>query len=97
MLFSFAAPFWDCPPLFSFFPSFFFPLFFPSNVGSSPGAGRGLRLPLSFSPPLARGPASLVYIPLPIFGDLKVPPTALPTHPTPPHLCGVQTLSPPLQ
>lgn len=32
MLFSFPAPFWDCPPLFSFFPSFFPLVFFQCGV-----------------------------------------------------------------
>lgn len=35
---------------------------------------RGVGLPVSFAPPLPLSPASLVYIPLPLFGDLKVPP-----------------------
>lgn len=45
MLFSFPAPFWDCPPLFSFFPSFF-PLFFP-KCGSPlmPREGSGYWFP----------------------------------------------------
>lgn len=47
-----------------------------------PREGSGYR---AEGPPRPLGPASLVYIPLPLFGDLKVPP-----------LCGVQTLSPPL-
>lgn len=53
-----------------------FPLFFHSFFPKwgSPLMQRGVRLPVSFSPPLPFSPASLVYIPLPIFGDLKVPP-----------------------
>lgn len=64
----------------------FFPLFSP-KWGSPLMPQRGVGLPVSFAPPLPLSPASLVYIPLPLFGDLKVPPP----------LCGVQTLSPPLQ
>eukprot|EP00066_Takifugu_rubripes_P027876 XP_011617142.1 PREDICTED: tensin-3-like [Takifugu rubripes] len=53
------------------------------GTAASPHAQRGVGLPVSFAPPLPLSPASLVYIPLPLFGDLKVPPP----------LCGVQTLT----
>lgn len=54
-----------------------------------PSSRSGYCFPFVPPPPLS--PASLVYIPLPLFGDLKAPlrPPSL--------LCGVQTLSPPLQ
>lgn len=72
------------PSLFLSFPLFFSPL--SPQWGSPLNAEQQVGLLVSFVPPPPLSPASLVYIPLPLFGDLKVPP-----------LCGVQTLSPPLQ
>lgn len=78
-------------PLSFFFLSLFF--FLPSGVVPyMPSSRSGYCFPFVPPPPLS--PASLVYIPLPLFGDLKAP--LLPSHP-PSLLCGVQTLSPPLQ
>lgn len=83
MLFSFPAPFWDCP-LFSFFLSFF-PLFSP-KWGSPlmPRKGSGYRFPLPRLCPSA--PPHLFTFLCPYLEISRPPP-----------LCGVQTLSPPLQ
>lgn len=81
MLFSFSDPL-RAALFLSFFLSLFFPPFSP-QWGSPPDAGQEVGLLLSSGPPPRLSPSSLVYIPLPLFGDLKVPP-----------LCGVQTLSP---
>lgn len=69
MLFSFSDPLWAALSLFlSLFP----PL--SPQWGSPSNAGQEVGLLLSSSLPPFWNPASLVYIPLPLFGDLKVPP-----------------------
>lgn len=78
MLFSFS----DLSPL--FFPSFSDTPLSP-QWGSPPDAGQEVGLLASSGPPPPLSPAPLVYIPLPLFGDLKAPPSSL---------CRVQTLSP---
>lgn len=88
MLFSFPAPFWDCPSLFSFFPSFFSTFFPPSGVVPlclSEGSG----YPFPFLRLCPSAPPHLFTFLCPYL-EFSRPPL-------PPPLCGVQTLSPPLQ